>query len=98
MWKKGILEELIDASIKDSCIISEAIHCIQIGLLCLQRRPNDRPNMTSVVVMLSTKNTLPQPKEPGFLLEKVSYEGEQANVNQTPSSINEVTISLLSAR
>ena len=77
---------------RDSCIPSEAVRCIQIGLLCLQRDPRDRPNMTSVVVMLSSETTLPQPKEPGFLLEKVSYEGEQS------FSINEVTISLLSTR
>ena len=98
MWKKGIPEEFIDASMKDSCILSKAVHCIQIGLLCLQRYPDDRPNMTSVVVMLSSETTLPQPKEPGFLLEKVSSKGEQSYGKQMSSSINEITMSLVSAR
>ena len=98
LWKKGIPEEFIDTSLKDSCVLSEVVHCIQIGLLCLQRHPNDRPNMTSVVVMLSSENTLPQPKEPGFLLEKVSSNGGQSYGEQMSSSINEVTVSILSAR
>ena len=98
MWKEGTPKVFIDASLRDSCILSEAVRCIQIGLLCLQRHPDDRPNMTSVVVMLSSENTLPQPKEPGFLLEKVSYNGEQSYGEQMSSSINEVTVSILSAR
>ena len=42
--------------------------------------------------MLSSENTLPQPKEPGFLLEQVSHERVQS------FSANEVTISALSTR
>ena len=97
MWKEGTPKVFIDANLRDSCILSEAVRCIQIGLLCLQRHPDDRPNMTSVVVMLSSENIVPQPKEPGFLIEKVSHEGEQSSGGKT-SSINEVTISLLDAR
>jgi hypothetical protein len=47
--------------------------------------------MTSVVVMLSSENTLPKPKEPGFLIKKFSVDGES-------SSTNEITISLIDAR
>ncbi|XP_061336849.1 G-type lectin S-receptor-like serine/threonine-protein kinase At4g27290 [Gastrolobium bilobum] len=92
LWKEGIPEQLIDDCLGDSCIVSEALRCIQIGLLCLQHHPDNRPNMTSVVVMLTSENILPQPKEPGFLLKKVPIDGEHS------SSVNEVTISLLKAR
>ncbi|XP_020222730.1 G-type lectin S-receptor-like serine/threonine-protein kinase At4g27290 isoform X2 [Cajanus cajan] len=96
-WREGNPMEFIDAYLENSCNILEAIRCIQIGLLCLQHHPEDRPNMSSVVVMLSSEIDLPQPKEPGFLLKKVSNEGEQSSTRQT-SSINDVTISLLNAR
>ncbi|XP_027353644.1 G-type lectin S-receptor-like serine/threonine-protein kinase At4g27290 [Abrus precatorius] len=97
LWKEGTPEQLIDGCLVDSCNITEVVRCIQVGLLCLQHHPNDRPNMTSVVVMLSSENVLLQPKEPGFLFKNVSIEGEESSDKQT-SSINEVTISLLNAR
>ncbi|KAK2441579.1 G-type lectin S-receptor serine/threonine-protein kinase [Trifolium repens] len=97
LWKEGMPIKLIDDNIRDSCIESEALRCIQTGLLCLQHHPDDRPNMTSVVVMLSSENTLPEPKEPGFLINKCRVEGESSSARQT-SSTNEITISLLDAR
>ncbi|XP_027186126.1 G-type lectin S-receptor-like serine/threonine-protein kinase At4g27290 isoform X2 [Cicer arietinum] len=97
LWKESIPFELIDDNLRNSCIISEVSRCIQIGLLCLQHHPNDRPNMASVVVMLSSENALPKPKEPGFLIKKFSIEGEPSSERQT-SSTNEITISLLDAR
>ncbi|WJX31941.1 receptor protein-tyrosine kinase [Trifolium repens] len=97
LWKEGMPIKLIDDNIRDSCIESEALRCIQTGLLCLQHHPDDRPNMTSVVVMLSSENTLPEPKEPGFLINKCRAEGESSSARQT-SSTNEITISLLDAR
>ncbi|KAK7312935.1 hypothetical protein VNO77_37202 [Canavalia gladiata] len=97
LWKEGIPEELVDAYLADSCNIPEVVRCIQIGLLCLQCHPEDRPNMSSVVVMLSSEITLPQPKEPGFFIKKASVEKEPSSKKQT-SSINDVTISLLNAR
>ncbi|XP_057458964.1 G-type lectin S-receptor-like serine/threonine-protein kinase At4g27290 isoform X2 [Lotus japonicus] len=94
LWKEGNAHELIDDCMSDSCIKSEVLRCIQIALLCLQHHPDDRPNMTSVVVMLSSENSLPEPKEPGFLIKKVSIEGEHSSGKQTSSSMNEITISI----
>ncbi|XP_061336850.1 G-type lectin S-receptor-like serine/threonine-protein kinase At4g27290 [Gastrolobium bilobum] len=98
LWKEGIPEQLIDACLGDSCILSEALRCIQIGLLCMQHHPDDRPNMTSVVVMLSSEIALAQPKEPGFLIRKPSIKGDHSPRRQVSSSLNEVTISVLNAR
>nr|KYP69007.1 Putative serine/threonine-protein kinase receptor [Cajanus cajan] len=91
LWKNGTPEKLIDVCLENSCNIFEVVRCIQISLLCLQHHPNDRPNMTSVVVMLTSENVLPDPKEPGFLIRRVSNEGEQSS-NRQISSINEVTV------
>ncbi|KAL2327855.1 hypothetical protein Fmac_021282 [Flemingia macrophylla] len=97
LWIEGIPEKLIDSCLEDSCILPEALRCIHIGLLCLQRQPNDRPDMASVVVMLSSDNDLLQPQEPGFLIDRVLNEEELRFRSQTYST-NELTISLLDAR
>ncbi|KAK7405147.1 hypothetical protein VNO78_06345 [Psophocarpus tetragonolobus] len=98
LWNEDIPEQLIDSSLLDSCNVSEVVPCIQVGLLCLQHHPEDRPNMTSLVVMLSSENVLPQPKIPGFLIKNMSIEGEQSCGRQESCSVNEVTVSLLNAR
>ncbi|XP_024635847.1 G-type lectin S-receptor-like serine/threonine-protein kinase At4g27290 isoform X3 [Medicago truncatula] len=95
LWKEGNSEELIDDCLRDSYIPSEALRCIQVGLLCLQLHPNDRPNMTYVLAMLTNESVLAQPKEPGFIMQRVSNEGESTTKS---FSINEVTISLIGAR
>ncbi|KAL5061626.1 hypothetical protein RYX36_023363, partial [Vicia faba] len=88
LWKEGVLYSLIDDSLTDTCIQNEALRCIQIGLLCLQHHPDDRPNMTSVVLMLSNNNILPLPHEPGYLYKNIRDEGEVSSEIQTSSSIN----------
>ncbi|XP_058782679.1 receptor-like serine/threonine-protein kinase SD1-8 isoform X1 [Vicia villosa] len=98
LWKEGISEELIDDCVGDSFILSEALRSIQVGLLCLQYHPNNRPNMASVLAMLTNEIVLSQPKEPGFIKERASTEGNSTTENLISSSINEVTISLLDVR
>ncbi|RDY03180.1 G-type lectin S-receptor-like serine/threonine-protein kinase, partial [Mucuna pruriens] len=99
LWKEGIPDQLIDASLMDSCNIYEVVRCIQVALLCLQLHPDNRPNMISVVVMLSSTNVLSQPKIPSFLIKSTSIiEGEKSSGKQNSLSINEVTISMINAR
>jgi hypothetical protein len=66
----------------------------------VQQKPENRPNMSSVVFMLKGEKVLPKPSEPGF------YAGRDNNSNNTIStgssskgcSVNEASISLLEAR
>ncbi|KAJ0079010.1 hypothetical protein Patl1_24123 [Pistacia atlantica] len=45
--------------------------CIQVGLLCVQKFPENRPYMSSVVFMLANEDVaLPRPREPGFFTER----------------------------
>ncbi|KAK1391219.1 Receptor-like serine/threonine-protein kinase [Heracleum sosnowskyi] len=69
-YKEDRLMELIDESILESSDQYEVFRVIQIGLLCVQQYPEDRPNMSSVVVMLTSKVSLPHPKQPGFFTER----------------------------
>ena len=64
----------------------------------MQQRPEDRPSMSSVVVVLGSKSALPQPKKPGFFLEKKPNEAHGFSSKQELPSINEITNTLLEAR
>ena len=90
--------ELMDSCLGGSCVVSKVLQCIHIGLLCVQQYPNDRPNMASVAVMLINENALPEPKQPGFLMEKTSVNGESSTSKQMSSSTNEISMTLLEAR
>lgn len=90
--------KLIDACLEDSYVISELLRCIHISLLCLQQHPDNRPNMASVVMMLSSERDLPQPKEPAFLLEKAPC-GQESSTNCLIScTTNEMSFTELDAR
>ncbi|XP_074380714.1 G-type lectin S-receptor-like serine/threonine-protein kinase At4g27290 [Apium graveolens] len=69
-YNEDRLSELIDVSILKIGDRSEAFRAIQIGLLCVQQYPEDRPNMSSVLMMLTSKGSLPHPKQPGFFIER----------------------------
>ncbi|KAF3946766.1 hypothetical protein CMV_027002 [Castanea mollissima] len=67
LWNDGKGLEFIDQTIVDTCPISEVLRLIHIALLCVQEDPNDRPTMSMVVLMLSSKLiNLPQPSAPPF--------------------------------
>ncbi|CAA7394633.1 unnamed protein product [Spirodela intermedia] len=67
LWKEGRGMELLDRAIKRSFQADEVLKCIQVGLLCIEENPADRPTMNFVVSMLTSENcALPLPKQPGF--------------------------------
>ncbi|KAI6704882.1 hypothetical protein NL676_007844, partial [Syzygium grande] len=85
LWLQGEANELIDKQMEDSFPISEVIRCIQIGLLCVQQSPKQRPTMSSVLLMLDSESaSLPQPKQPGFYTERFK--------DQIDSEMNELTM------
>uniref|UniRef100_A0A0D9WZW1 Uncharacterized protein n=1 Tax=Leersia perrieri TaxID=77586 RepID=A0A0D9WZW1_9ORYZ len=65
-WTKGTISKLIDQSL-DGYSQSQALRCIQIGLLCVQSDPDDRPHISSVIFMLTRENMeLQPPAQPAF--------------------------------
>ncbi|KAJ8541226.1 hypothetical protein K7X08_002042 [Anisodus acutangulus] len=97
LYKEDRSVELIDEQLADSCHVSQVLRSIEVGLLCVQQWPEDRPNMSSVVQMLGNENLLPEAKEPGFFMERKVREAENSGL-QTGSSKNGVTITLLEPR
>ena len=60
----------------------------------MQQHHEDRPNMSSVVMMLHGESSLPEPKEPAsFIGKKLSLSSKKKS-----ASTNEITITLLEAR
>ncbi|KAH0454678.1 hypothetical protein IEQ34_016602 [Dendrobium chrysotoxum] len=67
-WNQGMALQLVDHSLGSEYPPEEALKCIQIGLLCVQEDPIERPSMNSLAVMLSRHSvTLPVPSMPEFL-------------------------------
>lgn len=66
LWVEDRPLDLIDEILKDSYNASQALRCIHIGLLCVQQHPQDRPNMSSVILMLGSDSELPHPKRPAI--------------------------------
>ncbi|CAN1319144.1 G-type lectin S-receptor-like serine/threonine-protein kinase RKS1 [Linum perenne] len=67
LWKAGRAAEIIDSTLSLDGT-NEALRCIQIGLLCVEENPSDRPNMLTVVLMLNSETTpVPSPRKPAFV-------------------------------
>jgi hypothetical protein len=98
LWREGRHSELIDECLGDSCTFSEALRCLHVGLLCVQQHPEERPNMLSVVTMLSSDNSLPEPKEPGFYVKKSLSSADSSWSKQKSSSTNYISITSLDGR
>uniref|UniRef100_A0A7N2L1X5 non-specific serine/threonine protein kinase n=1 Tax=Quercus lobata TaxID=97700 RepID=A0A7N2L1X5_QUELO len=100
LWIEDRPTELIDEFLilGDSCILFEVLRYIHVGLLCVQQRPEDRPNISSVVLMLSSGNSLPNPGQPGFYTEKAPLAEHYSSRKLEASSTNEITFTLLEAR
>ncbi|KAM6556077.1 hypothetical protein CsatB_003096 [Cannabis sativa] len=71
--------------------MEEALRCIHIGLLCVQQMPIDRPNMSSVVLMLSGERLLPQPKPPAYCNSTYSSDADYSSSNRPQSGNLSIT-------
>ncbi|KAK7308847.1 hypothetical protein RJT34_05127 [Clitoria ternatea] len=98
LFIEGKCSEIVDAAIRDSLDLSAVLRSIHVGLLCVQLSPDDRPSMSSVVLMLSSESTLPQPKLPGLLTNRNMVGDTSSSSSYKPSSNNDITIGLMSAR
>uniref|UniRef100_A0A7N1A823 Receptor-like serine/threonine-protein kinase n=1 Tax=Kalanchoe fedtschenkoi TaxID=63787 RepID=A0A7N1A823_KALFE len=100
LWREHRALELMDPEAGDSYPASEVLRCIQVGLLCVQEHAEDRPVMSTVVVMLSSDTaSLPQPKTPGFCLRRNNETDSSSSKHENHScTVNEVTVTMLHGR
>lgn len=95
-WIEGRGLELLDQLLTEaSCNTAEFLRHIQIRLLCVQKDPTVRPNMSSVVVMLGSESSvLAQPQQPAVSVGRFVLQPEQS----LDYSHNALTISAIQPR
>ncbi|KAK7262704.1 hypothetical protein RJT34_30280 [Clitoria ternatea] len=99
LWSEGRQLELLDEVLRERSTPSEVMRCIQVGLLCVQQKPGDRPDMSSVVLMLNGDKLLPKPKVPAFYIETDGIpENDTLLAKCTLFSPEEVSNTILEAR
>ncbi|XP_078149222.1 cysteine-rich receptor-like protein kinase 44 [Carex rostrata] len=65
LWTEDRASEFIDPTLSNSCSANEVSRCFHTGLLCVQENPEERPTMSTVLLMLiSDQMQLPSPTEP----------------------------------
>lgn len=73
-----MISQVIDQSLEGH-FRNQALRCIHIGLLCVQSDPDDRPDIPSVIFMLTRDNMeLQPPTEPAFF-----FNGNSNSASQT---------------
>jgi len=84
----------MDPLLEDQVSTPESIlKCIQVGLLCVQQHPEERPTMSSVVLMLDGESLLlPKPRRPGLYSERCFLETDSSSRGMLNSGSNDTTV------
>jgi hypothetical protein len=89
----------MDVVLENQFPASEALRCIQVGLLCVQQCPEDRLTMSSVLLILDSETALlPQPGRPGFYAERCLPETDSSAMGRMNSDSNEISVKLVEGR
>ncbi|XP_047170940.1 G-type lectin S-receptor-like serine/threonine-protein kinase At4g03230 [Vigna umbellata] len=100
LWTRNSGLDLMDNALDDSDTLSNnSLHTVpryvNIGLLCVQESPKDRPTMSDVVSMIGNDTVLlPSPKPPAFL----KVRGDYSSTLPSTFSVNVITNTTLEAR
>ncbi|XP_062177165.1 G-type lectin S-receptor-like serine/threonine-protein kinase At1g11330 [Alnus glutinosa] len=99
LWVYDLSLELMDPTISYPSSRSILLRFINIGLLCVQESPTDRPTMLDVVLMISNERApLPKPKQPAFTTGRNMMDTNPTIDTARNCSNNSVTISIMEAR
>lgn len=79
----------MDSELEKNYQSNEVFRCIHIALLCVQNDPEQRPNLSTIIMMLTSNSiTLPVPQSP-------VYEGMDMflpSIKSLPGSVNDSLI------
>ncbi|KAJ6793427.1 G-type lectin S-receptor-like serine/threonine-protein kinase [Iris pallida] len=109
LWNEEKAMQFMDPMLANtSYSINEARRCLHVGLLCIQENPEERPTMSTVVLMLrSEQMALSPPTSPPSFgpPTRTSYrrrweEGSSSSTNNSAKiySVNEVTLTCIQPR
>jgi hypothetical protein len=99
-WVEGTVAEIADPALGRHYPRGEILKCINIGLLCVQQNPTDRPSMSAVVVMLGSDTvSLEAPYSPAYVLDSSrSYTETTELVKEPLCSAPQSSITELNSR
>ncbi|KAF4350865.1 hypothetical protein F8388_008047 [Cannabis sativa] len=105
LWKEGNPLKLLDPSLEHSYSDNEVVRCINIGLLCVQEDPEERPTLKTIVLMFNSCSiTLAAPNRPAFYnrtdagMPSMGIKLDDSRSDDFPQSINEASITDLYPR
>jgi len=68
LWEENKVLDFMDPGLHGVCNADQFVNYVNIGLLCLQKDPNDRPTMSNVIAMLDSEaQKVPTLKKPAFV-------------------------------
>lgn len=71
---EGTIAQIADPSLGRHYPVAEVLKCVNIGLLCVQQSPTDRPSMSAIVVMLGSDTVAVEaPYRPAYVDRSRSY-------------------------
>ncbi|XP_026382082.1 G-type lectin S-receptor-like serine/threonine-protein kinase At1g11300 isoform X2 [Papaver somniferum] len=101
LWNENMVQKLIDPTLlSEKAYAEEILKCIHVGLLCVQESPKDRPNMSTVLSILTSETTnLPVPKQPAYV-DREASSISSGSLHKTGNlfSVNHVTITSIDGR
>ncbi|XP_074379038.1 G-type lectin S-receptor-like serine/threonine-protein kinase At4g27290 isoform X1 [Apium graveolens] len=95
-YNESNLKEVVDSGMLQSSNEHQVFRAIEIGLLCVQEYPEDRPTMSSTFQMLTSYHELPSPKQPGFFSHRRKH--RQTEDSSKSSTLNTITVSFVGPR
>ncbi|KAG8640691.1 G-type lectin S-receptor-like serine/threonine-protein kinase At4g03230 isoform X1 [Manihot esculenta] len=99
LWKEEKALDLLDPILRKTCNANELFKCLNVGLLCVQEDPFDRPTMSSVLLMLGSENTsIPGPKQPAFVVRRCPSSRASSSGKPETCSNNQLTVTLEDGR
>jgi hypothetical protein len=99
LWRDGNALALLDEAVAGAGAFrgSEVLRCVQVGLLCVQERPDDRPHMAAVFLALGNPGAvLPQPRHPGFCSDRSS--ASTGSEWSSTCTVNDMTVTIVEGR
>ncbi|KAG5246805.1 Cysteine-rich RLK [Salix suchowensis] len=98
LWNEGKALEIVDSALGETYPAPEILKFIQVGLLCVQESPEDRPKMSAIVFMLDNEAVLPFPKKPAFITRRKQNDSDSSTARGGTGSINDVTMTNMEPR
>ncbi|KAI5587150.1 hypothetical protein BDE02_05G012100 [Populus trichocarpa] len=99
LWNSNKALDLMDPILGDPPSTATLLRYINIGLLCVQESPSDRPTMSDVMSMIVNEHVaLSEPKQPAFVAGRNMAEQRPLMRSSGVPSANNMTITAIDGR